>query len=544
MAQYLNFYGFDRAPFCPGVTPEALYWSPSWRQLCDRLGNAIAERKGLIMLTGEEGIGKTTLLRAALKSMKELSLEVITISADGHSLPELLETLEEKLHASLWTTELSSSSSSPHKALVFKTYGRGDTISDSLPYFSSLLGETHARGMRVVVVIDDAHACSVKSLRQLRRLAGLRIKGEPLLQVILVGRPELEWKTKFFPLWRLRRQLALRTCLPPLTLNESLAYLRHRLAEVTEEQEPVFAPNTLALIAGLGDGNPYRLNVLGHNALVKGYETQQRPIPPESLVHLLRHVGNDLKKSVPVSPPLLPFLRMTGVGMVVGGIAVLSLAGFFSFWQGYSPTVVSSLRVEPAIAGMVTEAPPQEVTAGEKSIPQLQEGIPEKINSLGEEGWGQAPTRVSPPPEIIRPEPQYDRGEVVPSAPPIPVKVDIDRQPTSKRKPQQAHGKSVVTTRKPGTLSPRLNRTQVAARPRVRISPAKTLAKKPKDASPAKGGNTTKVAKAKVKTTPQQSTVARRSSPSQKKPQQQRVVQQSPVRTLTQNTNHDRLFDE
>lgn len=544
MAQYLNFYGFDNAPFCPGATPEALYWSPLRQQLCGRLGHAIAERKGLIMLTGEEGIGKTTLLRAALERVEELSLEVIMISADGHSFPELLETLEDELHSSLWTTDMSSSSSSPPKALVFKTYGRGDTISDSLPYFSSLLAEIHARGMRVVLVIDDAHACSVRSLQQLRRLAGLRTNGEPLLQVILVGRPELEWKMNLFPLWRLRRQLALRAFLPPLTLNESLAYLRHRLAAETKEQDSVFAPDTLTLLAGIGDGNPYRLNVLGHNALVRGYETQQRPIPLESLTHLLQHVGNDLKKSGHGSPPLLPLLRMTGMGLVVGGIAVLSLAGFFSFWQGHSPTVVSSLHVEPAIAGMVAEAPPQEVTTSDDPMLRPQEVIPEEINSL-EEGWVHAPVRVSPSPEIVRPEPWHDRVEVAPPAPSTPTKADLGSRSTVKRRPQQTQGRSVVTTRKPGAPSLRLlDRIQAAARPQVRTSPVKTLAQKPKSISPAKGENATKMAKAKLKTTPQQSPVAKRSSPSQKKLSQQRVVQQLPTRTLTQSTNYDRLFDE
>ena len=160
MAQYLNFYGFDNAPFCPGATPEALYWSPLRQQLCRRLGKAITERQGLIMLTGEEGIGKTTLLRAALKDVEIPSLEVIMISADGHPFLEILAILEEELRSLVRTTEPSSSVSSKHNALIFKPYGRGDTISASLQYFSSLLAEIHARGMRVVLVIDDAHAYS------------------------------------------------------------------------------------------------------------------------------------------------------------------------------------------------------------------------------------------------------------------------------------------------------------------------------------------------------------------------------------------------
>ena len=348
-----------------------------------------------------------------------------------------------------------------------------------------------------------------------------------------------------FPLSRLRRQLALRAFLPPLTLNESLAYLRHRLAAVTKEQDSVFAPDTLALLAGLGDGNPYRLNVLGHNALVRGYETQQRPIPLESLTHLLQYVGNDLKKSGHGSPPLLSPLRMTGMGLVAGGIAVLSLAGFFSFWQGHSPTVMSSLHVEPAIAGMVAEAPPQEVTISEESMLQPQGVIPEESNSLGEEDRVQAPVRVSPSPEIVRPEPRHDKVAVAPSAPSMTTKVDKGSRATVERRPQQTQRKPVVTTRKPGAPSPRLlDRTQAAARPQGRTRPVKTLTQKPKSLAPAKAETVRKVMKIKVPPAPQQSATVKRPSPSQQKQQRQRVVPQSPVRTLTQSTNYDRLFDE
>src|SRR5262249_46487281 len=155
--------------------------------------------------------------------------------------------------------------------------------------------------------------------------------------------------------WQLRRQLALQVSLPPLTLNESLAYVRHRLAAVTEEEDPAFTPDTLTLLAELGGGNPYRLNVLGHNALIRGYEALERPIPPERLEHLLQDVANDLKKNVHVTHPMLPFLRIAGVGMVAGGIVVLSLAGLLSLWQRHTPTVVSSVDVEPAFANALME---------------------------------------------------------------------------------------------------------------------------------------------------------------------------------------------
>jgi len=113
---------------------------------------------------------------------------------------------------------------------------------------------------------------------------------------------------------------------------------------------------------------------------MRGYEARQQPIPPESIEHLLQYVENDLKKNVHVSHPLLPFLRMAGMGMVAGGIAVLSLAGSLSLWQGRAPTVVSSMDAEPVLANAFAEVANQEVTLNDAAVPQPQVAMHEKIN--------------------------------------------------------------------------------------------------------------------------------------------------------------------
>ena len=416
--------------------------------------------------------------------------------------------------------------SSEHEPIGFESFAQRREISTILRYLANLLKNEDADGRGMVLVLDDAHSYPVRTLQQLQQLTRLQAKGRPLLQIVLVGQLELERKMNLLPLWRLRRQLALRVSLPPLTLNESLAYLRHRLAAVMEEEGPAFAPDTLTLLAELGDGNPYRLNVLGHNALIRGYETQDRPISPESIEHILQHVGHDLKKSVHVAYPLLPFLRMTAVGMVAGGIAVLFLAGLLSFWRGHPPTVVSSVDVEPALASPFTEVAGQEVTMRGESIQQPQVVMHEKENPsfpvapnplpqqepLREEERTQAQASVTASPETVQPEPQPVMVKVAPPTPSVTAKTNTSSQSPDKLRPQQTHSKSVTTT------------------PR----------QKPKGPSPAKGENATNVAKVKVTTAPQQSAVAKRSSPAQKKLPQQPVVQQSQA----SGTNHDRLFDE
>jgi type II secretory pathway predicted ATPase ExeA len=545
MAQYLHFYGFDQAPFCPGTNSEELYWNPSRNRLCSTLARAITERKGLIMLTGEEGVGKTTLLYAALESTPTQTLKIISVPAASYSFLEILRTLSWELWISAQTKIAGPPLAATHDPRGLTLFRRRREISATLRYLTKLLREEEARGMSVVLVIDDAHSYPVRSLRQLQRLTRLQTDGRPLVQIVLVGQPELEWKMNLFPLWRLQRQLALRVVLPPLTLNESLAYLRHRLAAATEEQCPAFAPDTLTLLAGLGDGNPYRLNVLGHNALIRGYETQQASILPESITHALQQVGDDLKKRVQVSHPLLPVLRLTGVGMMAGGIAVLSLAGLLSLWQRQSPTLVASVDVEPAFANTLAEVANQELTMSDESRKQSQIMINEEEKPLREEEKPQPQALVATSPAIVRQQPPPAMVKAVPSVSSLTAKPHTSSRSPDQLRSQEMQNKSVAITRKPiEPLRRPSARTLAAALPKSHTSPAKTPTQKPQETSPVKGEKTTRVAKAKVTTQPQPSAVVKRSSPAQKKLPQPRVVQQSPKKTLTQSTNYDRLFDE
>jgi len=506
MAQYLHFYRFAKAPFCPGTNSEDRYWSPSRHRLCSTLARAITERKGLIMITGEEGVGKTTLLHAALESVATHTPKVISVPAASLSFLEILRTLSWELAISAQTNKVLPSFSSEHEPLGLESSAQSREISAILRYLTNLLMDEDAHGRGLVLVLDDAHCYSVRTLQQLQHLTRLQAKGRSLLQIVLIGQPELERKMNLLPLWRVRRQLVLRISLPPLTLDESLAYLCCRLAAVMEEEDPAFAPDTLTLLAGLGDGNPYRLNVLGHNALIRGYEAEQRPIPPESIEHILQDVGKDLKKSVWISPPLLPALRMTGVGMVAGGIAALSFAGVLSLWQGQSPAVGSSVNVEPAFANAFVEVANQGVTTSDKTVPQPPVVMNEKRSAF-------SPVVANPP---APQEPQSAMVKVVSPAPLTTVKADTGSRSTDKRRPQQKPSKAV----------------------------AMTPTKKSKGVSSAKVETTTKVVKGKRTTSPPQSAVAKRSLPAQKKPVQPRVVQQSQARTQTQSINHDGLFDE
>src|SRR5262245_46518525 len=122
MAQYLDFYEFARAPFGPSADSEFLYWSPARQELCRTFVRAIAERKGLMMLTGAGGVGKTTLLQAVLERAALQPLKVIFVPPDSSSLLSLFTTLVQKLKVTVQKENSALASSASHHQSVSHSY--------------------------------------------------------------------------------------------------------------------------------------------------------------------------------------------------------------------------------------------------------------------------------------------------------------------------------------------------------------------------------------------------------------------------------------
>lgn len=492
MTHYLHFYELAKAPFSPSPATEFPYWSPARQELRRTFGRAIAERKGLLMLTGEGGIGKTTLLLSVLESAARQPLKVIFASLDATFPRSFFTTLVRELAQDAPPEETAVA---PVSQPVLEISATGDEGIASFPSLSTWLLKEYQRGVTVVLVIDDAHTSSVPSLLQLCHLTKLRVEGKALVQIILIGRPALARMVDSLRLWRLRRQLAVRACVAPLSTPESQAYLHRRLAVVAYGKTPIVWAEGITLLAQHGHGNPRLLNMLGHEVLSAGLAVQQRPISIATVRQVLPSVAQKSLERTLISRTLPLLKKAAGVAIAVGGMTTLSLAGASYLRSESAPLPVAAVTAKPTdVSIFVAETTPQETTAetdtSQKVVIPLEQpsGAPSRLS---------APTLVTPLPHEPTKAANQRTQKLQPSAP--------------------SPEKKVTKAAKPHVVKPSIV--------------------KPQGAKP-------QVVKPHVRPLPQQQTTVKRSSSLRKNLLSQRMGGSSPANTSTRKRGTDQLFDE
>ncbi|MEI6633583.1 MAG: AAA family ATPase [Chlamydiota bacterium] len=248
---YTKFYNLRERPF--NLTPDShfLYLSSQHREALGHLIYGIRERKGFILVSGEVGTGKTTLCRALITEM-EKEAEVGFILNSFLSADELLKTINEDL--------------SCHRGAVSRK-----ELVDELNLF--LLAQ-HEAGRNVVLLIDECQNLALPVLEQLRMLSNLETEKEKLIQIVLVGQPELREMIESPALRQLAQRVTVTYHLHPLTCPETVCYIRHRLAVAagSEETNPVqFTGSAAKRIYRYSEGLPRKINIVCDRALLVGY---------------------------------------------------------------------------------------------------------------------------------------------------------------------------------------------------------------------------------------------------------------------------------
>ncbi len=295
---YLEFYNLKTEPFRITPDPEFLYLSPSHREALATIIYAVEQGKGFMALVGEVGLGKTTLLQAFLQERLGVKEKVIYLFNSRFSYAGLLRALAREL-------DLEAAYEEP-EALLDRIY-------------QALIRE-YAQGNTVVLLIDEAQGLPVETLEGLRQISNLETPTDKLLQIVLVGQPELTAKLDRYELRQLKQRIAVQAVLSPLTRKESREYLRFRLEKAGGRAEDIFTPRALEMIVRRARGIPRALNILADNALVTGFGYLRKPIS----VKVVNEVSADLegrKKSffrrwVPASQAALL------VGLVVLGVSI------------------------------------------------------------------------------------------------------------------------------------------------------------------------------------------------------------------------------
>lgn len=258
---YKSFYNLARNPF--DLTPDPTCFVPTVRhnEALAALYYGIRRHKGVVVVTGEVGTGKTLMLRCLLQLFKESS---------------------EIAYAYLFNCRLS-----PHEFLHYTVADFGLKV-DQNPSKGTLLLELSRyvtsrglQGLTTVLVIDEAHNLSTELLEEIRLLSNLETNDDKLLQIVLVGQPELDLKLDSFDLRPLKQRIALRAHLTPLDEADTDRYIVERLtiAGGVERSTALFSPEAVKVIHQYSRGYPRLINTICENSLITGYARQLQTIP-------------------------------------------------------------------------------------------------------------------------------------------------------------------------------------------------------------------------------------------------------------------------
>jgi general secretion pathway protein A len=248
---YLEHYGLKEAPFSITPDPRFVFLSERHRDALAHLLYGIGQGGGggFVQLTGEVGTGKTTLCRLLLEQLPENTRVALVLNPKVSPL-ELVETICEELKLDI--------------------DGRQGSLKGMVDVLNAYLLDAYAQGLRVVLIVDEAQNLSGEALEQVRLLTNLETPTQKLLQIILLGQPELREMLGRPELRQLAQRITARYHLTPLSAEETEAYVRHRLAVAGAQRFP-FTKLGLRRIHHHSGGVPRLINVIADRALVAGY---------------------------------------------------------------------------------------------------------------------------------------------------------------------------------------------------------------------------------------------------------------------------------
>jgi general secretion pathway protein A len=253
---YKAFFGLRVLPFGASPDPRFLYMMPQIRESLSCLQYGIATRKGFVVMTGEVGTGKTTLLKAVLSTFSKNRISSAFVFNPRLDVLDFLEFV---------LTDFGVPPTTRTKSGMLLQLNRW------------LIERFRERGL-CVIVVDEAQNCSWELLEEIRLLTNLETSSEKLLQIILSGQPELAVKLRHPSVRQLRQRVSVWCKTQALSSEETKAYMAERL-RIAGATEPVFAPEAIELVHQYSNGVPRLINLICEHALINAYVDQIKPVP-------------------------------------------------------------------------------------------------------------------------------------------------------------------------------------------------------------------------------------------------------------------------
>jgi len=330
---YTSFFGLQEKPFAITPDPRYLYLSERHAEALAHLLYGINEAGGFIQLTGEVGTGKTTVIRSLLEQLPGHA-EVALILNPRITPGEFLLTICEELHL-----PVAADSRASTKALM-----------DLLGHY---LLEAHARGRRVVLIVDEAQNLSFETLEQVRLLTNLETATTKLLQIILIGQEELRSLLEQPDLRQLAQRITGRYHLSPLSTAETSGYVKHRM-RVAGATAEAFTPAALREVHRLSNGIPRVINVISDRALLGAFTREEHRVGASFIRQAAAEVYG--------RPIAAPWLRWATAAAVIGALALVAFGAWSLFGRDAAqkdavPTTSAAAAPLPAAAPAAQATP-------------------------------------------------------------------------------------------------------------------------------------------------------------------------------------------
>jgi len=264
---YLSFYKLNGKPFNISADPRFLWYGEKHREALATLTYGLIEENGYVVLTGDIGTGKTTLVNALIETLDEN----ILVANINHPTLDAIEFL----------------------SLVAKTYDPSAKIADKtdfLVFFKSFLQRSYTQNKTALLVIDEAHRLSMELLEEIRLLSNMEQAGDKLINIFFIGQNELKPMLLSSECCALRQRITLFYDLQPLSEDETMSYMVHRL-KVAGTEEQLFTSGAIHKIQDFTRGYPRLINIMCDRAMLTGYVKEQKKIDADIVSECAREIS-------------------------------------------------------------------------------------------------------------------------------------------------------------------------------------------------------------------------------------------------------------